>query len=119
MNNRENTTMDLDHDVSQLGGFLAGLLVGGLAGAAGMLLLAPQSGKKTRSQIQNKSIELSEQATSTVKGALKQIRTKANQISDDVQEQAGELQQHGQDMVDEQRDHLSQTLKDLGKAVHT
>lgn len=33
-------------------GFLGGLLVGSLAGAVAMLLFVPQSGEKTRKQIQ-------------------------------------------------------------------
>jgi len=102
-----------------MGGFVAGLVVGGLVGAGTMLLLAPQSGKKTRANFQQKGIELREQTTHIAENALKQIRTKTHQISDNVQEQAGDLQQRGQDVVDEQRDQLSQTLKDLGEAVHT
>jgi gas vesicle protein len=98
-------------------GFLAGLLVGGFAGAGAMLLLAPQSGKKTRTQIQQKSIELRDQTVKTVEGAAAQARGKARQITDDVHEQAGELRQRGQDVLDEQRGHLSKTLKDAGKAV--
>jgi gas vesicle protein len=98
---------------------LAGLLVGGLAGAGAMLLLAPQSGKKTRAQIQQKSIELRDQTVKAVEGAVAQVRGKASQITDDVRKQAGELQQRGQDMLDGQRDHLSETLKGLGEAVHT
>jgi len=98
-------------------GFLAGLLVGGLAGAVAMLLLAPQSGKETRAQIRQKSAELRDQAVKTVEGGVAQASSKARQITDDVHGQAGELRQHGQDMLDEQRDHLSKTLKDAGKAV--
>jgi len=98
-------------------GLLAGLLLGGLAGATAMLLLAPQSGKKTRAQIQQNSIELRDQTVKTVEGAVAQVRGRARQITDDVHEQAGELQQRGQDVLDEQRDHLSKTLKDAGKAV--
>jgi gas vesicle protein len=38
-------------------GVLVGMLIGGLAGAVTMLLLAPQSGKDTRKQIQKKGFE--------------------------------------------------------------
>ena len=38
-------------------GVLIGMLIGGLAGAAAALLMVPQSGKDTRRQIQEKSIE--------------------------------------------------------------
>jgi len=98
-------------------GFLAGLLVGGLAGAGMVLLVAPQSGKKTRALIRQKSSDLREQTVKTVEGAVAQTRDRARQITDDIRDQAGELQQGGQDLLDEQRDHLSKTLKDAGKAV--
>jgi gas vesicle protein len=98
-------------------GFLTGLLVGGLTGAGAMLLLAPQSGKETRAQIQQKSIELRDQTVKTVEGAVVQARGKARQITDDVQEQTEALKQRGQAVIDEQRDNLSQTLKDWGKTV--
>jgi len=38
--------------------FFAGLVLGGLVGASFALLLAPQSGVKTRGQIKDKSVEL-------------------------------------------------------------
>lgn len=84
--------------------FLAGLLFGGLAGAGAMLLLAPQSGKKTRTQIQEKSIELRDQTVKTVEDTVAQVRTKANQITTSIQKQSEELQQRGQDMLDEQKE---------------
>jgi len=46
-------------------GLLTGLLFGALAGFGAMMLLAPQSGKKTRAQIGLKSIELQDLATDT------------------------------------------------------
>ena len=104
---------------SQLGGFLLGLLAGGLAGAGMMLLLAPQSGKKTRTGIERKGKQLYKQFGKTVEETMAQVRTKAHQITDDVAEQAGDLQQRGQDAIDAQRDNLGGSLKDLGKAVHT
>jgi len=115
----DNHSQEHENDANQLGGFLAGLLIGGLAGAVAMLLLAPQSGKKTRAKIEQKSIELRDQAVKNVEDAMAQTRTKARQITADVREQADALQQHGQDVLDEQRDQLGTTLKGLGKAVHT
>ncbi len=46
-------------------GLLTGLLFGTLAGFGAMILLAPRSGKKTRIQIGEKSIELQNRATDT------------------------------------------------------
>jgi len=112
-------TKERENTVNQFGSFVAGLLVGGLSGAGAMLLMAPQSGKKMRAQIQKKSIELRKQTTKAVEHALTQVRSKARQITDDVHDQAEALGQRGQDVIDEQRDNLGQSLKDLGKAVHT
>jgi gas vesicle protein len=60
---------------------LVGMLVGSLVGAVTMLLLAPQSGKKTRMQIQEKGIELRDQTTELVEDTLAQVRSKANEIT--------------------------------------
>jgi gas vesicle protein len=46
-------------------GLMIGLLLGGLTGLGVMMLLAPQSGKMTRDQIGQKSIELQGRATDT------------------------------------------------------
>ena len=58
------------HSSGNSGAFLAGLFMGGLLGAGSMLLLAPQSGKDTRDQIQEEGIELRDQVTETVEGAV-------------------------------------------------
>jgi len=121
MNNRKEDELDNhDHEhengVNQVGGFFAGLLIGGLAGAVAMLLLAPQSGKRTRAQIQLKSMELREQTTEAVEDALKQTRTKGRQIRADVREKADELQQRGQAVLDEQKERLS-ALVEAGKTA--
>ena len=121
MNNRKEDSMDNhDHEhengVNQVGGFFAGLLIGGLAGAVAMLLLAPQSGKRTRAQIQLKSMELREQTTEAVEDALKQARTQGRQIRADVREKADELQQRGPAVLDEQKETWS-ALVEAGKTA--
>ena len=97
--------------------FLAGVLIGGLAGAGAMLLLAPQSGKVTREQLQLKGIELSKQTTVALDDAMSQARGKANQISTGVREKAEELKQRGQDIFDEQKELLSTFVEGEKKAV--
>ena len=45
-----------------LGAFLAGFIIGGLVGAAVALILAPQSGEETRTQLRQQSDELRSRA---------------------------------------------------------
>jgi gas vesicle protein len=115
----DNHTYEHENGANQVGSFIAGLLIGGLAGAVAMLLLAPQSGKKTRAQIQEKSIELRDQTTEAVEDALKQTRTKARQITADVREKADELEQRGQDVVDEQKENWATLVKAGKAAIHS
>lgn len=55
----ENTTIRTNGpEMHDSVGLLTGLLIGGLAGFGAMMLFAPQSGRKTRDQIKQKSVEL-------------------------------------------------------------
>ena len=58
---------------SNIFGVLVGMLVGGLAGAVTMLLLAPQSGEETRTQIQEKGLELRDQTTGMLDAAMAKV----------------------------------------------
>jgi gas vesicle protein len=86
------------------GGFLAGLVVGGLAGAGTALLLAPESGKRTRADIQRKGAQLRDQTVENVENTMAEARIKAHQISAPARTQAKRLQQRGQEILEEQRD---------------
>ena len=101
--------------INNAGGFFAGLLLGGLARAGAMVLLASQSGKQTRSQIQHKSIELRDQMVGSEEGVVAQARVKAHRITAGVHEKAEELQQRGQDMLEGQRERLSTIVSRRGK----
>jgi gas vesicle protein len=105
-----------ESDANHPGSFFAGLLLGGLAGAGAMLLLAPQSGKRTRAKIQLKGIELRDQTAEAVEDAAAQARVTARQITTDVREKAEELQQRGQDIFDEQKARVSAAIG-AGKAA--
>ncbi|MGD0879296.1 MAG: YtxH domain-containing protein [Anaerolineales bacterium] len=96
---------------------LLGLLIGGLAGVVTMLLLAPQSGKQTRDQIEGKSIELRDRTTKNIKKAVAQVRSDTNKLTAEVQDKAEELKQLGQDKLVEQLDKVSAALDTEKMAV--
>ena len=101
-------------DNNQLDGFLAGflflggLLLGSVAGAGAMLLMAPQSGKKTRKQIRQKS-----------RRVLKEVRDKSRQVSTSIQKQSDDLHQRGQDMVDQQKERWEPVIEAGKTAVQS
>ena len=98
-------------------GVLVGMLVGGLAGALTMLLLAPQSGKDTRTQIQKKSIELRDRTSEMVDETMAQVRLNANKIATSGREKINELKQRGQEVAVEQLDHVSEAAQAGKKAI--
>lgn len=78
---------------SDFGAFLAGFVIGGLVGAATALILAPQSGEQTRSQISNKSQEWRE----TGEQRVQQYREISNEKMHDYQSRASNLIHRDQD----------------------
>ena len=109
-------TLAHESRIDHPGNFVAGMLIGGLAGAATMLLLAPQSGKATREQIKQKAVELRDQTRSTVEGSFGQIRERADQLKSGVRERATQLKEQGQDVLVEQLDRVSEAAE-KGKRV--
>lgn len=116
MNDQKQENEDI---MSNTGGFLAGLLVGGMLGAVAMLLLAPQSGKRTRAKILRQGIELRDQASETIEDAVAQARVKAHQIGADVRGQTSELQERGQGLLDEQKERFFTAVEAGKKAVRS
>jgi len=114
----ENQTQERGCHVSNALGFLAGLLMGGVVGAGAMLLLAPNSGKETRDAIRQEGVELRDRTAKTVEGAMEQARGTAGRIKADVHKQAKELQQRGQDMLDEQKEVVSTAVEAEKTALH-
>jgi gas vesicle protein len=108
MSNHQQDTMD---GTNRIGGFLAGVLFGGLAGVGAALLFAPQSGEKTRAQIQAKTIELRDQTVKSMEDAAAEVRSKANEITSSMQKQAEDLQQRGQDLLTAQKERWSPVVE--------
>lgn len=98
--------------INRPGSFLAGAIFGGLTGAGAMLLMAKQSGKKTRDEIVLKTEELREQASETMEDAVSHTRDAARKITSDLREKAREIQQGGEKMLAEQKARVNTALAD-------
>lgn len=88
-------------NMSRLPAFLAGLLVGGLVGAAAMFLLAPRAGEKTRSQILKQGKKLRHQAAQSTEAMMTEAGDNAHHFTDSVHKEAVEFQQHAQELLAE------------------
>jgi gas vesicle protein len=74
--------------------FWSGIVMGGVVGAGAMLLLAPQSGKKMRSQIQQEGQALRNEVAHSVETVVEQARGKAHRISEGVHKEVEHLEAH-------------------------
>jgi gas vesicle protein len=108
-NHRENT--------SPSGSVLAALLVGGLLGAGTMMLLAPRSGRETRSQLQHKALQLREQTVGTVKDTVDKVSTRTRDLAGEVKVKAGGLEQQGRDALAKQLDKVAVAAKAGKQAI--
>lgn len=106
--------MSDNNNGSDLGAFLAGFVIGGLVGAATAIILAPQSGGETRSQIATKTRELREAGSERVghyrevaEHALSDSRDRVQQVSGRVQEQARIVLDSGKERANQVKEQVS------------
>jgi gas vesicle protein len=78
---------------SSLGSFFSGFLIGGLVSTATALLLAPQSGEETRTQIREKGIELKEKAETSYADLQVKVETAVADLRDRVDELSAKVDQ--------------------------
>ena len=98
MENR--TRKNAANDFENIGNIFLGILIGGLLGAAAMLLFAPQSGKETRDQIAEKSIELRDQTKDFVNDTIDQVKKGSNKFNDKMRDKFGQFKKHGREALD-------------------
>lgn len=96
---------------------LAGFLIGSLAGAVTMLLLAPQSGKDTRMQIKQKGMDLRDETTEMMDNAVTQMQANANKFVSGGREKIKELTEHGRGLAAEQLDRVAEAAHAGKKAI--
>jgi gas vesicle protein len=114
---RRNPNYDRMNGGSGGGSLLAGLMIGGLIGAGTMLLLAPQSGRKTREELQQGAIDLKDRATDTVRETASQVRSRTEDVVSNVRGKAVDLQNQGKDIAIDQLDKVASTAQSGKKAI--
>ena len=82
--------------------FLAGVIIGGLIGAAVGLLLAPQPGEETREQLVEKGIELKERVA---------------ELSEEARKKAEELHEEGRTVLETQTVRVKEAIEEGKKAA--
>jgi gas vesicle protein len=88
--------------VIQRPAFLAGLLLGSVAGAA-MMVLARRGWEKLRAKIQKQGTKLRNQATDSMNEMVIEGGDKAHQFTASVDRGISDLQQNAQDMIGDGR----------------
>ena len=113
------TTYEMKQGSYQMntGRFIAGILLGGLAGAVTLLLVAPKSGKETRQIISAKAIELRDRTADTVEKVSGQVGSKATEIRAGVVNKAVEMTHQGREMLAMQLDRLSVAAQNGRRAL--
>src|SRR5947208_11655575 len=94
-------------------GALAGLVIGGLIGAAVMMIYAPQSGAKTRKMLRKKAAALRNQAGETAEDARERAEEaldaaveRAREASDELRDRVEHIQKRGQKTLSEQKERV-------------
>ena len=107
------------------GEFFAGLILGGLVGAAVAILLAPQSGEETRAQIRDKGLEFKDRAEEGVLEARQQAQKQISSLQDQVsvlQEQVSALQSKGKETLEKSKQSATEALtkgkESVSKAIN-
>ncbi|MBN2116921.1 MAG: YtxH domain-containing protein [Anaerolineales bacterium] len=103
----KNHKQELEHTPNTAKPILSGFLIGSAIGAATALLFAPRSGEETRAEIRDKTIELRDHATETVRDTVSQAKSKVDDVKGSVQEKVEELKQRGKYTINRQLDRVS------------
>ncbi len=95
------------------GEFFAGLIIGGLVGAAVAVLMAPQSGEETRAQLRDRSLDIKDRAEEGVLTARQQAQGQIATLQDQVaalQQQVSGLQEKGKETLEKGKEQVSKAI---------
>ena len=110
---------------NQIEGFIKGVIFGGLIGAALGILYAPQSGRKTREDINNKAEELLAKAQREYEATLKKsgkayesVVKQLKYLESSTKEKVGEMEEKVDELTELGKEAFHDTKGQLTKAVN-
>lgn len=109
-----------DRECSSFGGFIKGVVIGGLIGAGAALLLTPQTGEETRRQIKEKSKKLKKEADKMVDAAMETWEENKEDWQKKIMEVSGELEKkasHFSSFLEDEKDRAEETILTAGRAI--
>lgn len=89
----------MNNNKKKISSFLISLVMGSLIGAGVALLMAPQSGDRTRALIKDKSSELRDKALETAETTRDRAGKTLEDISQTTRKRANDLMKRGQNLV--------------------
>jgi len=101
----EDAEFEVEHEHS--GGFLTGVLLGGLLGVGAGLLMAPAAGKVTRQMLRDRATFARDQALQAAEDA----RAKALQAAEDARAKAEDIQNTGRELLEENKRRIVRTAE--------
>jgi gas vesicle protein len=93
--------------------FFTGFFVGALVGGAAALLMAPQTGEETRTQIREKSIEIKEKAEATYGDVVAKIDAQTTELRTRTEELSAKMDE----VIAQGRGEISRLRKRGAEAV--
>ena len=109
----EHDVHDEHHHHGSMRSWMTGFVMGGLAGLAASLLMAPQSGRETRELVRYKATQLRQAAEQTAQ----ETKERVAQISDEAKTQVDTLRQKGMEYVDEQKSRVNRVANAVTEAA--
>jgi gas vesicle protein len=91
--------------------FVSFFAIGSIVGAGIALLMAPQSGERTRSFIRNKGEEWKGKAIEVAEGSRKQIEQTVEDLTSQTKDRLSTLKDKGQQIAEDQKERLQEGLR--------
>jgi gas vesicle protein len=107
----------MNNEAKQILSMIAVFAVGGLVGAGTMLLMAPQSGEKTREVIRKKSVEFKDQAVTSAEETRHRAGDRLEDITSQTKDRMSSLKDRGQKELDAQRTNLKKKVRETRERV--